>query len=265
MRFGSAFVAGELPVPAQVVPSAPGVPASRYSVVGMYSEEAGSRFVCHLALLREDGRLTYGATSQVWDMAPPLVAGEQSRHKAGRDAACEAHLVGWVDLTAEEQEGVTDWLAEVDKQDRPLGQREKWKQYTLSLDPRDEWHRDERGVPIFRRFSCVTFVMSAYQEGAGVRLLDVSNPARLPEVELETVARAYGDEVRRLARLRAIIGIPGDGPWRIVLAGYVLHALHRPEEHIRQAGHTVTGLAESEFPFPLAPTTAAPPPMPPGS
>jgi hypothetical protein len=34
-------------------------------------------------------------------------------------------------------------------------------------------------------------------------------------------------------RMREELGIPGDGPWRVVLAGYVMNALDRPESAIR--------------------------------
>jgi hypothetical protein len=42
-------------------------------------------------------------------------------------------------------------------------------------------------------------------------------------------------------------GIPGEGPWPVVLAGYVINALVRPEEEIRRVPHTAR-LGDEFFP-----------------
>ena len=62
------------------------------------------------------------------------------------------------------------------------------EQYTVSLSPKDQWHQDEKGVPLFRRFNCVSFVLAAYLDGAGISLIDTSAPEGLPEVDIGTVA-----------------------------------------------------------------------------
>jgi len=238
-------------VPAQVVPEAPGISVPRYSVVGKYTSEPGSRFVQHVGLTRDEGPTSHGTEVPVWDMRPPLVAGTISASKTQQDATCPAHVVGWLSLTSDEREGITDWLAEVDKQVRPNTRSGLAEQYTVSLRPEDQWHHDEKGVPLYRRFSCVSFVLAAYLDGAGINLVDTSNPETLPEVDLETVARAYGEHLRRLAHVRAEVGLPGAGPWRILLAGYVCHAMNRTDESIRIAPYTVPGAAEADFPMSL--------------
>jgi len=195
--------------------------------------------------------LRYGEAVRVWEMAPPLVAGQPSLLKTGRDPKCAAHVVGWLDLKGDERDGMTEWLAEVETEgeQRPVGPR-MWLQYTVSLDPKDEWAMDERNVPLFRRFSCASFVLKAYAEGAGVVLLDLSDPLRFPEVDLDSVCRAYEPRIRTLERFRSNIGLAEAGPWRIVQAAYVLHAFDRPDEQIRLAAHTVTGPEECDFPLP---------------
>jgi len=142
---------------------------------------------------------------------------------------------------------MADWLAEVDKEQRPLGNLTLWQQYTVSLDPTHEWHRDEQGRPLYRRFSCASFVLKVYEEGLGRPLISISDPIQLPEVELNTVAHAYGDMVQR-EPMRRRINLEGAPPWRIVLAGYVLHALNRLDTEIRTRSHSVTGVKEAEFP-----------------
>lgn len=92
-----------------------------------------------------------------------------------------------------------------------------------------------RSVPVvggdgtiqFREFSCVGFVIEAY-EFAGIRLI-ATEEANLPPVTLTMLRAAYPDPEfdRALSnpRFRAISNLAGDGPWPIVLPGYVLSAL----------------------------------------
>jgi hypothetical protein len=235
-------------VPAQMVPKHPGMFVPRYSIVGRYPSEPGSRFVQHVALIRDEGAASHGAELAVWEMGPPLTAGTNSLSRIQKDATCAAHVVGWLSFTSDERDGITDWLAEIDKQLRPSTVSGLAEQYTVSLRPEDQWHRDEKQVPLYRRFSCVSFVLAAYLDGAGINLVDTSRPDLLPEVGLDTVARAYGEHLRRLERIRAQVGVPGDGPWRILLAGYLCHAMNRPDESIRSTPYQVPESATPEFP-----------------
>jgi hypothetical protein len=235
-------------VPAQVIPEAPGITVPRYSVVGKYTSESGSRFVEHVALIRDEGPASHGTELAVWQMGPPLVAGTISSGRNQQDARCPAHVVGWLSFTSDERDGITDWLAEIDKQLRPNTDRGLTEQYTVSLQPEDQWHCDEKEVPLYRRFSCVSFVLAAYLEGAAVNLIDTSSPEILPEVGLETVARAYGENLRRRDHVRTQVGVPGAGPWRILLAGYVCHAMNRPDALIRSTPYRVPCAAASDFP-----------------
>ena len=85
------------------------------------------------------------------------------------------------------------------------------EQYTVSLSPKDQWHRDEKGVPFYRRFNCVRFVLAAYLDGAGISLIDTSAPEGLPEVGYGDRPRAYGERLRRHDRVRTNVGPPGQG------------------------------------------------------
>jgi hypothetical protein len=163
------------------------------------------------------------------------------------DPQCEVHVVGWLDLSADERAGITDWLADYDYYYQPTNLFAKWDLYTASLDPQHRWHNDEQGRRLFRRFNCATFVMSAYEEGARVPLLDW-DLNRLPEVNLDAIANVFGNPVRR-TETRNKINLGGNGPWRIVLGGYLLHALNRPDQNIRETAHVVTESAQGEFPF----------------
>jgi len=83
----------------------------------------------------------------------------------------------------------------------------------------------------YRRFSCAGFVLDAHRQ-VEINLLLVDEEAlqALPEVDEQMLVLAYPDANRR--RLHRL-GVPGNGPWRIILAGYVFHALDRTSQQIR--------------------------------
>jgi hypothetical protein len=217
----------------------------RFSVVGQYVNSPRSRFVQHVALLRFDEELDYGRPEiRVWHMGPPLVAGAISSASSG-EATCTSHLTGLVELNAREIEGIETWLADVDKEDRPLGRAALLRQYTVH--PPVFWVTAENGVRLYRRFSCAGFVLDGYRS-IGINLIDDSGAHSLPSVDLQTIADAYGGNVRN-EHLRERLGIPGNGPWRILLTGYLMHSLNRSDDEIRMFPHVPTSEAEKEFPL----------------
>ncbi len=224
-------------MPALVVPDAPGMSLARFAVIGVY-DDPDSAFVRHAALLREDSTVPYGENVHVFHMGPPLVAGEHSRGQAGEDPTCPSQVAGWINLTADEREGVIDWLAEVDKENRPGGFVGAWRTYVV--DPPECWYEDEKQVRLYHRFSCGGFVLACYRDGAGITLIEMPPTTAWPEVSLERIVRAYGSEVRGREKLRRGLGLPGDGPWSVLLAGYVIHAFDRGDREIRMSPLIVT-------------------------
>jgi len=107
-----------------------------------------------------------------------------------------------------------------------------------------EVRREDQTV-VYRRFSCVGFVLEAYRE-AQIDLLR-TNVALLPLVGLDALKVQYPVFAPLLnsPRVRAEFGIGGDGPWPVVLAGYVINALDRPETAIRSTPYRAT--AGDEF------------------
>ena len=75
----------------------------------------------------------------------------------------------------------------------------------------------------------------------------IDSPFVLPLVTLETLAIAYPDLSQALqspnTRLR--FGLTGDGPWPVVLPGYVLNSLTRSAPEIRQ--EAVVPISGDEF------------------
>ena len=88
--------------------------------------------------------------------------------------------------------------------------------------------------------------MRCYEQGAGIVLLHY-DPNGLPSVEWNTLLEIYGSMIDGRERLRAKLGIAGDGPWKIVLSGYVFHALNRPIQQIRSTPYVVQNIEEAAF------------------
>lgn len=221
----------------------------KFAIVGTYTRSEESRFVCHVAILRDDSDLAFEDQAEVWHCAPPIIAGPRTSAGVNRNTTrCAVHAVGFVDdLTPDEVAGIETALAEIDAQ-TPLGTAGTAALLDYHVNPPTLWVRDEQtGTKRYRKFSCVGFVCESYSEGAGILLLDL-DAASFPRVDLETLENAYGDPISD-ARLRRRFGINGPGPWQIALAGYVLHALNRPAADVRSSPHIPNSVAEAQFPL----------------
>lgn len=219
-----------------------------YCVVGTYSDTTGGGFVRHVAILADETDLRYDQPASVWHMGPPLVAGEESKKTPRAQPQCVVHLAGCIPLDLDEIEGIRDWLADVEKESAP---KNPFKRYVVT--PHCAWYfAPETGRPLYRRFSCTGFVLECYRS-IGVDLVDTQE-AHLPEIDFSMLVQAYPEveRERALARLgltRDDLGIPGNGPWRIILAGYVFHALARVTgENPRPAAYQPGSVANTYFP-----------------
>lgn len=183
---------------------------SRFDVVGKESSEDSARgFVIHVGLAREGGHLgPYGVT-----MSPPFQSS---------DEMC-LNLVGSVSLTADEEKEIEDFLHMVENECAGVSKRNQY-----IVHPHSEERKRADGTILFRRFSCAGLVVEAYR-WTEIDLV-VTDPASLPEVYADQLHAVYPfvEDSRR-----STFGLQGDGPWPIVLPGYVLQALNRPVEEIR--------------------------------
>ena len=226
----------------------------KYSIVGHY---AARPFVKHAALLKADTALLFGAEDVlVWHIGPPLVAGAKTT-AAAAEKEQDNRPYCWIYQSRCRSifEGIETWLTDVDKEDRPVGhsRTELLAQYRVS--PPIHWVPAENGIPLYRQFSCVGFVMDCYRF-IGVNLIDDSRADNLPEVTIDIIVAAYGP-IARKADYRTRFGIPGPGPWRIVLAGYIFHSLNRDPDVIRQTPYVPSGIADKDFQTPVLPAPPA--------
>jgi hypothetical protein len=84
------------------------------------------------------------------------------------------------------------------------------------------------------RYSCAGLVIEAYC-AARIVLLEL---ASLPMVSMDLVRGAYPGEVALMDRgaiVASALGLDGDGPWPIVLCGYLFHALGRDVTTLRES------------------------------
>ncbi|MCY3022159.1 MAG: hypothetical protein NTW87_24370 [Planctomycetota bacterium] len=201
-------------------------------------------FICHVALALEDTTVSSSdAAVNVAHMKPP----HRSRGRM------PIHAVGSVPLTAGERNSVGLFIGEVDQEQKA---EQKRLELLGDLNILDKMlcgyvirpHTDEveiksqDGTLMYRRFSCIGYVLEAYgEQGAGIILLDTREDS-LPEVEEELLRLAYPplEQMQNDPDYRARLasrGLDGAGPWRVVLPGYVLHALGRSENEIRRSAY----------------------------
>lgn len=197
---------------------------SRYDIVCEHSEEV-PKFVAHVALLNEDSReVDHGDTVDVVHMGPPL----------DFDGQLEVDGAGRIPLTIDQINGIETWIKKVKDEHKPRTAK-KLEQFCID-PPWDDVVDENTGVRRYRRYSCAGFVLYAHLK-VDISLLRIDKEI-LPEVSRETVDAAYPGVLEHPKAL-AKLGLHGDGPWRIVLAGYVLHALDRSREHIEREPYVV--------------------------
>jgi hypothetical protein len=193
---------------------------SRYDVVGQRAE-GQTRFVKHVGLLDEDNQsLKMGDEARVLHMGPPLEVG----------GTIKIHVAGRVPLTNDEIKIISTWFEKI-KDEYP--RLPAWRQYVIHPPWKDR--RDpNNGSRRYRRYSCAGFVLDGHRQ-VNIELLDTDEDV-LPAVDRQTIISAY-PEAKRYSDLLLYWGLKGNGSWKVVLAGYVMHALNRLTDQIRQGSY----------------------------
>lgn len=192
---------------------------SRYDVVGTYADRRPS-FVKHVGLHDADDRsVKVGDDISAVHMRPPLKLGD----------TIKAHVAGHVPLTNDEIKEISTWIKEVADEYDASGVNAR-DQY-ITIRPWEDVVDANTGVRRYRRYSCAGFVLDGHRQ-VDIELLEIDTNT-LPEVDQHTITSIYPGALTHPGLLRQL-DLGGDGPWRIVLAGYVLHALDRTTELIRQ-------------------------------
>lgn len=195
---------------------------SRYDVIGQRAE-GETLFVQHVGLLDENSQLVEMSDEvSVVHMGPPL---EQK-------GTIKAHVVGYIPLMNDEIKKIETWLEKI-IDEYP---RSPEKQYIIHPPWKDEFGSGT-GTRRYRRYSCAGFVLDGYRQ-VDIELLNIEENT-LPVIDKQLISSAYPD-VESHPGLLSFLGLEGDGPWKIVLAGYLLHALNRSTNQIRREPYQAT-------------------------
>lgn len=212
------------------------------AVVGKFSGNPAD-FVCHVALHRTSRKLAAGEETEVWHMGPPVIAGELTAHaEPDVKGRSRAQVAAYVELPAGMQKRMQTWLVDVDQE---LSGISRSGQYIVhppvkrEIDP-----ESKRG---FRRFSCAGFVAECYRAGLRAPLVSTDEDD-LPEVSPTLVYVAYDERLRHNDKLRRKVGLAEGKEWRILLAGYLLHALERPLAQIIEETYKPAHIGNAFFP-----------------
>lgn len=108
---------------------------------------------------------------------------------------------------------------------RPRGGTD-WDEYIVL----PHWQRSGDDGPTFRRYSCAGFVFEAYK-WAEITLVKADE---LPDVDYHIVSPIYlrGKSKESTKRIRSEYGLSGEGPWKILLPGYIVHSFLRDSPSI---------------------------------
>lgn len=189
---------------------------SRYDVCGQRAE-GQTRFVKHVGFFEEDNQsVKVGDEVRVFHMGPPLEKG----------GTIKLHVAGHIPLTNDERKKIAAWFEKIADEYPRLPVR----QYVIHPPWKDEYDSNT-GVRRYRRYSCAGFILDGHRQ-VNIELLDIDEDM-LPAIDSRTIVSAYPGAEEHPDLLH-YWGLDGNGPWKVVLAGYVLHALNCTTDQIRQ-------------------------------
>jgi hypothetical protein len=198
-----------------------------FDVVGQDGDDPG--FIAHTGLTSSAG-VQSANMLPILDMGPPL-------HGQGDNARIEASVVGTAALSDDEARKIQTFINRHANEHQvflqfSIGQLLKAAPQMYCVNPHASPLREADGRYVRTRFSCAGFVLEAYKK-ARIKLL---SSAALPAVDFAVIKLAYPSQSRLIesGRISAeALGLEGDGPWPVLLCGYLFHALDRSTDVIR--------------------------------
>jgi hypothetical protein len=196
------------------------VATGKFDVFGQDSASV-AHFVRHVGLCGEDrnGHQAHEPLALV-HMVPQLSLGDG-----------QVQCVGSAGLTVDEINEIGVFVDERSSEYEASQRRDPKQQYVVHPHAKPVTSSD--GTVICTQFSCAGFVIEAYN-AVGIPLIS-DDEGVFPESDVETLVSAYPDLERYLrSPARKMVGLEGDGPWPVVLAGHVINSLRRNVGRIRQ-------------------------------
>lgn len=195
-----------------------------FDVVGSDGQQVG--LIRHVGMATKSGSRARNIVDVI-EMCPPL-------HGNGQ---MQANAIGTARLSEDEWRRIQDFVDRhiIEHAAIQTVTREKLPTIYCIL-PHAKLHEEVDERYPRTRFSCAGFVFEAYRR-ARIILVDVTD---LPPVDLQTIQNAYPDMASFLERaeVRDSLGLVGDGPWQVLLCGYLFHALNRNHSTIRNTPYT---------------------------
>ncbi len=192
--------------------------------------DGSSDLMVHAMLFDEESDrfdVTNNTNLRTAHMGPPL--GNATR-------TCDA--VGGITLTDDQKLRIKEFIAR--NKDSAKKRSIEYRRRGQKADPRDLYvilpaAKAPSGDFIYWRFSCVGFVLKAYEQ---IQIQLLSGP--IPERRLEELKTFYPWAVSDLddASSRERFGIGAGDRWRVELVGYLLHSLARDESKVIAAPYT---------------------------
>lgn len=206
---------------------------SGFDVIG--KDASLPNLICHAGLAKSSGNQSAQAVS-VFDMGPPL-------HGVGAHAQMQADAIASAHLTDDEFQKIKVFVDSHTLEHESFvglnaGQVLKLAPEMYSILPHAAPLVDQRGRIVRMRYSCAGFVIEAYRF-ARIQVLDDSS---LPLVDFATICAAYPKQCELFNRgmiNAAALGLSGNGPWPVLMCGYLFHALNRDADSIRRHPYLV--------------------------
>jgi len=192
-------------------------------------EDGTSPFVRHVALARGNGT-SHRDNASVYQMGPPLEI-------SGR---VKVDVLATANLYEDERQRIKVFIERHAKEH--LARRiSKYRSYCICPHVKPELESD--GTRIYTRFSCVGFVLEAYRF-ATIEPIELSS---IPAIDILTIAKAYPEILNASQKLKTEWGLDGNGPWRVVFSGYLIHGMNRDSDAIRSEKYAPRP-SDAEFP-----------------
>jgi hypothetical protein len=198
-----------------------------------------SDLMVHAMLFDEDtDRSDVTSTTQlrIAHMGPPL----------GR-ATTSSDAIGGITLSEDQKLRIKKFIAQ--SKDASDKRKEEYRKRGIKADPRELYvilpsAKPPNGDFTYWRFSCVGFVLKAYEE---LKIVLLNGP--IPERTLEELKKFYPgfEDTLDDADTRLEMGIGTGDRWPVELVGYLLHSLARSDAEV-MAGPYTPSLGDEYFP-----------------
>ncbi|MBL4884581.1 MAG: hypothetical protein JKY95_08620 [Planctomycetaceae bacterium] len=201
---------------------------SIYDVVGQDGKLRD--FIEHTGLAASAGSYDAKDKTPIFDMGPPL-------HGNDNLSRMKISVVGVANLTDDEERKIKTFLDRHAAEHaifQKIGRKEilRLAPQMYCVYPHVSKLREEDDRYPRMRFSCVGFVFEAYKK-ARIRLLEKDT---LPDLDMDLIRKAYRVQARWIDQGKIKLedlGFEGDGPWPVMLCGYLFHAFNRTSSEIR--------------------------------